>query len=100
MATPTTAEKLMQPNDLIVSKTDTKGYVTYCNDAFMIFSGYYEEEILGKTHDILLHPDMPKSLFRQLTNTVNAENEFIGFIKKSAEERWLLLESSCCDPQV
>jgi len=81
MVTPNNKELKMKETDLIVSKTDVKGHITYCNDAFMEFSGYYEEELLGKAHNIIRHPDMPRSVYRLLWQTIQQENEFFGFIK-------------------
>lgn len=81
MVTPTNKELKMKENDFIVSKTDVKGQITYCNDAFMEFSGYYEEELIGRSHNIIRHPDMPRSLFRLMWQTLQQENEFFGLIK-------------------
>ena len=44
---------------VLVSKTDTKGIITYANDAFVAISGYSREELIGKSHNIVRHPDMP-----------------------------------------
>jgi len=49
----------LDPNQYIVSKTDTKGIITYVNDYFMKISGYTQSEMLGKPHNIIRHPDMP-----------------------------------------
>jgi len=81
MDVPVAKEKKMQSDDLIVSKTDTKGRITYCNDAFMEFAGYWEEELLGQSHNIIRHPDMPRAVFRLLWQTLQEEKEFFGFIK-------------------
>lgn len=81
MVTPNNKELKMKETDLIVSKTDTKGHITYCNDAFMEYSGIYEEELLGKPHSIIRHPDMPRGIYYQLWQTIQQENEFFGFIK-------------------
>lgn len=50
----------MRENDFIVSKTDTKGRITYGNEIFIEFSGYSEKELLGAQHNIIRHPDMPR----------------------------------------
>ncbi len=81
MVTPNNNELKMKETDFIVSKTDVKGHITYCNDAFMEFSGYYEEELLGQAHNIIRHPDMPRSIFRLMWQTLQQENEFFGLIK-------------------
>lgn len=59
----------MHDGDFIVSKTDTKGKVTYCNRVFMSIANYHEDEILGNPHNMIRHPDMPKALFRLLWKT-------------------------------
>lgn len=81
MVTPNNKKLQLKENDLIVSKTDVKGHITYCNDTFMEFSGYYEEELIGQPHNIIRHPDMPRAVFRFMWQTLQQENEFFGFVK-------------------
>ena len=81
MVTPNNKELKMKESDLIVSKTDIKGQITYCNDSFMEFSGIYEEELLDQPHNIIRHPDMPRAIYRLMWQTLEQENEFFGFIK-------------------
>lgn len=50
----------------IVSKTNLQGKITYVNDAFMKISGYTKDELLGKSHNIIRHPDVPSSVFKDL----------------------------------
>lgn len=54
----------------IVSKSDTKGVITFVNQTFCELSGYNEEELLGKPHSILRHPDMPKEAFADMWHTI------------------------------
>ncbi len=54
----------------IVSKTDTKGIITFVNDAFCKTSGYTREELIGKNHNIVRHPDNPKELFAEIWHTI------------------------------
>ena len=65
----------------IVSKADPKGYITYVNKTFCDISGYSEEELIGKPHNIVRHPDMPKEVFKELWNTIKAKRIFSGIIK-------------------
>lgn len=51
---------VMDPKRYIVSKTDSKGFITYANDYFCEISGYTQKELLGQPHNIVRHPDMPK----------------------------------------
>ncbi len=86
MAEATSSEKKLQLEDLIVSKTDIKGRITYCNDSFMEFAGYNEEELLGQPHNLIRHPDMPRAVFRFMWETLQAENEFFGFVKNRQKD--------------
>lgn len=78
---PTSEEIRMGDNDLIVSKTDIKGRITYCNRQFIKISGYHESELLGQPHNIIRHPDMPKAVYRLLWNTIENKEEFFGVVK-------------------
>ena len=77
----------------IVSKTDLKGMITYCNDVFIEISGYEESELLGKPHNILRHPDMPKSIFKLLWDSIKSGKEIFAFVKnltKDGSYYWVL----------
>lgn len=65
----------------IVSKTDTKGIITYANKAFCQISGYSQEELLGKAHNIVRHPDMPKEAFADMWETIQAKKIWRGVVK-------------------
>ncbi|HFE47856.1 MAG TPA: PAS domain S-box protein [Chromatiaceae bacterium] len=84
--TPTRTERLMQKDDFIVSKTDTRGRIRYCNRIFMEISGYTEQELLGRQHNIVRHPDMPRSVFDLLWRTLREGQEFFGYIKNLAKD--------------
>ena len=82
----------MQENDFIVSKTDTKGRITYTNKIFMEMAEYTEKELLGKPHSIIRHPDMPKSVFKLLWDTIEDKNEIFAFVinkTKNANTYWV-----------
>ena len=74
-------EKVMSENDFIVSKTDTKGYITYCNRIFVEMAGWSRFELIGANHNIIRHPDMPKIAFKILWDLVQNKKEFFGFVK-------------------
>ncbi len=65
----------------IVSKTDLNGKITYVNEKFCSLSGYTQEELLGKAHNIVRHPDMQKEIFYELWETIKAKKVFHGIIK-------------------
>jgi len=76
-----TFEEAGVTNRPVISKTDLKGVITYVNKAFCKLSGYEKDELIGKPHNIVRHPDMPKSIFRQMWNTIEKGEKFRGFIK-------------------
>jgi len=78
---PTDKEIVMNQNDFIVSKTNTKGIITYCNRIFMDMAGYVEDELIGKNHNIIRHPDMPKVAFKLVWDTIQSGNEIFAFVK-------------------
>ena len=77
---------------LIVSKTDPQGIITYVNDNFCNISGYSKEELIGKPHNIIRHPDMPKELFKDMWQTIKKGENWRGIIKnrkKDGSEYWV-----------
>lgn len=84
--TPTQREIVMRDDDFIVSKTDSVGKLTYCNPIFIEFSGYTELELLGKQHNIVRHPDMPRAVFKLLWETIRSGEEFYGFVKNLSKD--------------
>jgi len=79
--TPTSARRNLGSDDFIVSKTDTKGRITYANRIFMDICGFPESELLNVQHNIIRHPDMPRGVFRFMWDTLKAGDEFLGFAK-------------------
>lgn len=78
---PTDVETKMDDDDFIVSKTNSKGIITYCNQIFIKMSGYSEQELIGKQHNIIRHPDMPRAAFYLLWQTVQKGDEFFAYVK-------------------
>jgi len=78
---PTQHEVRLQDSDLIVSKTDLTGRITYVNRTFMRISNYSESEVLGKQHNVVRHPDMPRGVYRLMWETLKDEREFFGVVK-------------------
>lgn len=77
----TNSEKKLGSNDFIVSKTDTKGKIIYCNEIFTAISGYKAADLIGANHNLIRHPDMPKLAYKKLWEQVKAKEEFFGFVK-------------------
>ena len=71
----------LAPDDLIITKTDPSGHISYANRTFMRIAGYAEHELLGKPHNLIRHPDMPRGVYRLMWETLKAEREFFGVIK-------------------
>lgn len=90
-------ETKVPEHELIVSRTDLKGVITYVNDTFAQISGYEENELVGKPHNIVRHPDMPKSVFKNLWDTIKKEKTWSGYIKnlrKDGGYYWVFAEVS------
>ena len=83
---PTAQERLMRDDDFIVSKTDLKGRISYCNRIFIEFSGYAEHELLGAQHNIIRHPDMPRGVFQFLWDTLGARKECFAYVKNMSKD--------------
>ncbi len=86
-------ERKLAENEIIVSKTDLKGRITYCNDVFKLISGYSEPELIGKPHNIIRHSDMPRSVFKLLWDTIAGGNEIFAYVKnrtRNGDYYWVL----------
>ena len=84
--TPTSVERAMREDDFIVSMTNTKGIITYCNRIFVEFSGYAESELLGSQHNIIRHPDMPRAVFKLLWDKIQSREECFAYVKNLAKD--------------
>ncbi|HYG85153.1 MAG TPA: PAS domain-containing protein [Azospirillum sp.] len=85
-------ERTFQPDEIIVSKTDLKGIITYANDVFIRVSGFDEEELLGKPHNLIRHPDMPRCVFKLLWDTLAAGKEIFAYVvnrAKNGDHYWV-----------
>ena len=69
---PKNEEIELENNRYLVSETDEKGIITYCNDYFTEISGYDREELLGQQHNLIRHPDMPKVVFKLLWERIQS----------------------------
>jgi PAS domain S-box-containing protein len=82
---------------LIVSRTDTKGRLTYFNDEFVDAAGFTPEELMGQPHNIIRHPDMPPEAFENLWDTLQAGKPWVGAVKnrrKNGDFYWVLATAS------
>jgi PAS domain S-box-containing protein len=83
---PTGVERSFGVDELIVSKTDTRGVITYANDVFLRVSGYPATEVLGRPHNIIRHPGMPKAVFQLLWDTLAQRREVFAYINNLARD--------------
>lgn len=90
---PTTQREVSFPPDVyLVSRTDLKGVITYANDAFVEISGFSRDELIGQSHNIVRHPEMPEAAFRDLWNTVKSGLPWRGMVKnrcKNGDFYWV-----------
>lgn len=93
----TSVEYPLGDDTLIVSKTDIKGKLTYFNDDFVDASGFTAEELMGKPHNIVRHPDMPVEAFENLWATLQEGKPWAGAVKnrrKNGDFYWVLASAT------
>ena len=73
--------------ELIISRTDLDGNITYANETFCDISGYEEDELIGKPHNIVRHPDMPSAAFADLWDKIQNKQQWIGVVKNLRKDR-------------
>ncbi|MCC7052141.1 MAG: PAS domain-containing protein [Gemmatimonadaceae bacterium] len=86
-------ERVFGDDEIIVSKTDVRGRITYANGVFVRVSGYPESELLGAPHSIVRHPDMPRAVFRFLWERLMAGHEVFAYVNNMAsngDNYWVL----------
>jgi aerotaxis receptor len=77
----TNIEYILKDSDMVVSKTDLHGNITYANRDFVTISGYSEEELLGAPQNILRHPDMPQEAFADMWRSLKSGKAWTGIVK-------------------
>ena len=88
----TGVERTFEPHEIIVSKTDLYGRITYANAVFCRVAQYREDELLNKPHSIVRHPDMPRCVFQVLWDTLKADREIFAYVlnrAKSGDHYWV-----------
>ena len=89
----TGVERVFLPHEIVVTKTDLKGHITYANDVFVRLAGYPEDSLIGAAHSIIRHPHMPRGVFRLLWDTLkNGEEVFAYVLNRSmnGDHYWVL----------
>lgn len=90
---PTNIENAFDHDEVIVSKTDLKGRVTYANEVFLRVAEMTTSEVLGQPHSLIRHPDMPRCVFKLLWDTISSGREIFALVKnmaKSGNYYWVL----------
>jgi aerotaxis receptor len=85
-------EYRLPPDCSLVSTTDLKGRILYCNSAFVAASGFEREELLGQPHNLIRHPDMPAEAFRDLWDTISSGRPWSMLVKnrrKNGDHYWV-----------
>ncbi len=77
---PTGVERDFGQDELIVSKTDLRGIITYANDVFLRVGAYSLDEVVGQPHNLIRHPEMPRAVFKLLWDTVSSGQELFAYI--------------------
>lgn len=72
-------------SNVFVTKTNTKGIITYANESFVEISGFSRDELIGKNHNLVRHPDMPAWAFKSLWDTVKSGHPWRGIVKNRAK---------------
>ncbi|MBL8327462.1 MAG: methyl-accepting chemotaxis protein [Rubrivivax sp.] len=93
----TQREYLLRDGLTIVSRTDTKGRITYMNADFLEAAGFEESELMGQPHNIVRHPDMPEGAFADLWNTLKAGRPWTGLVKnrrKNGDHYWVVANAT------
>ncbi|HEY1092730.1 MAG TPA: methyl-accepting chemotaxis protein [Burkholderiaceae bacterium] len=86
-------EYIVPEGSPLVSTTDLKSYISYCNPAFIEVSGYTREELLGQPHNMIRHPDMPREAFRDMWATIGAGRPWSALVKnrrKNGDHYWVV----------
>ncbi len=83
---PTDKEQEVRNIDVIISKGDANGDITYANPIFLKLAGYQLDELLEQPHSIIRHPDMPKIIFKALWDSLKAGNDVHTFVKNLSKD--------------
>jgi len=83
---PTGAERTFTANEIIVTKTDVQGRITYANEVFCRMSAMAEGDVLGQAHSVIRHPEMPRGVFRLMWDRLQAREEIFAYVVNLAAD--------------
>ena len=78
-------ERTFSGDQRLISTTDLNSRITYCNDAFVAISGFTYDELVGQTHNLVRHPDMPPAVFGHMWDTIKQGKPWMGVVKNRAK---------------
>jgi len=81
-----TENEILYDGLTMITETDANGIITYVNSKFMQMTGYRENELLGRSHNILRHPDMPKVIYEELWSSLIQDEPWKGHIKNRRKD--------------
>ena len=88
----TQREKSLPESQRLISTTDVKGQITYCNEAFIEISGFSRDELIRAPHNLVRHPDVPSAVFAHMWNTLKGGKPWMGIVKnrcKNGDHYWV-----------
>ena len=88
----TQRERSFAADQRLISTTNLKGVITYCNDVFVEISGFTREELVGTSHNLVRHPDVPPAVFAHMWADLKAGKAWIGIVKnrcKNGDHYWV-----------
>lgn len=86
IVTPTGVERIFSPEEIIVTKTDLHGRITYANEVFCRVSALEEADVVGQPHSLIRHPEMPRGVFRLLWDRLQRGQEVFAYVKNLAAD--------------
>ncbi|TCS60668.1 PAS domain-containing protein [Varunaivibrio sulfuroxidans] len=89
----TGVERFFDDDEIIVSKTDLKGRITYANNIFLKLADFTEKDVLGQPHSIVRNPTMPRAVFKLLWDTVQTGKELFAYVvnrSKNGDHYWVI----------
>ena len=96
------SEIQLDKDKVLLSITDTRGVITYCNEDFVETSGYDEWELAGSAHNIIRHPDMPRVVFKLMWQRIQNKDNIIAIVKnlaKSGKYYWVMTDFTIKEDQ-
>jgi len=86
-------ERVLKRSEIISTRSDTRGVITFLNDTFTAVTGYDRAEAMGRPHRIIRHPDMPRAVYFLMWRALKAEKQFFAVTKnrcKNGDHYWTL----------